>query len=171
MSKKFEYDVVIKITPEIQTAIRQTNSRTNRHRERAIKFLNSREGKRLMDAANHFHRHREMIKAISQINWEAVEMARKIPIAELDTMLEPIETENGSENSEEKKVKTTQIKNIICKGHKGKSRACGLILCQSDGEFLLFNGLILNPKLNAQNIVCSGCGYTTFWKRNEKFRK
>lgn len=48
---------------------------------------------------------------------------------------------------------------------------CGAVLYQSDGEFIYIIGLILNPELNMQRIVCDRCGYTMIWKRNEKFMR
>jgi len=65
-----------------------------------------------------------------------------------------------------------QIKDVRCKGRMPETRkSCNAVLYQSDGEYLYIIGLVLNPSLKVQRIVCDKCGYAMVWKRNEKFRR
>lgn len=61
-----------------------------------------------------------------------------------------------------------QISDVECKGRMPTGRRCGKILYQSDGEYLLILGLVLNPEQTLQKIVCDNCGYKMIWKRNRR---
>jgi hypothetical protein len=62
-----------------------------------------------------------------------------------------------------------EIKDVRCKGRVPQtSKPCDEILFQTDGEFLMVGGLVVNPDFDVQKVVCC-CGKATVWHRKRDY--
>lgn len=65
-----------------------------------------------------------------------------------------------------------EITTVYCKGRNRQTKElCNAELFQTDGEFIYTGGQKVNPKSDAQTIVCYKCVRKLKWKRRKKFIK
>lgn len=65
-------------------------------------------------------------------------------------------------------MKKKTATDVTCRGRMpGTSKPCENIMYQSDGIYLYIRGLILNPEMKRQRIVCDRCGFVMKWERKQ----